>query len=169
MFKVSLTTKTMSYMAMFAACQLVLEFLTKFTPQMPQGGNVAFSLIALILCSYLMGPGYGLIVALVCTGLQFVLSLATFYGPVSVIFDYLLPMSLIGLCACFKNIHDFPVGIVIMMILKTISHLISGYFAFQTPLLGNIAYNLPYNIGTLIACFILYLLLYPRLKKAIKI
>ena len=94
--EIKLTTKNMAYMAMFAAMQVVLEYCTKFY-EMPKGGNCAFSLVAIILCGYLMNWGYSLIVSLVCLGLHFALGLATFYGPLSVIFDYLLPMVLIGL------------------------------------------------------------------------
>lgn len=54
-----------------------------------------------------------------------------------------------------------------MGVLKTICHLISGWYAFQTPLQANLTYNLPYNIATIIACFILFVILYPRLKKAV--
>ena len=84
--KFILNTKTMTYMAIFAALQIVLEYLTQFTPQMPRGGNVAFSLVVLMLCSYLMTPVYGLIVSLVCVGLHFVLDFATFYGLFLIIF-----------------------------------------------------------------------------------
>lgn len=168
-----ITTKTMTYMAIFAALQIVLEYLTQFTPQMPQGGNVAFSLVALMLCSYLMGPIYGLVVSLVCVGLHFVLGLATFYGALSVIFDYFLPMAIVGLVSLIPLIKikqiDIPIGIIIVMVLKTICHLIAGYYAFATPLMANLAYNLPYNIATMVACFILFILLYPRLKNVIKI
>lgn len=164
-----LNTKVMTLMAMFAAMQIVLEFLTKFTPSMPQGGNVAFSLVAIFLCSYLLGPLYGAAVGIVCCGLHFALGLATFYGPASVAFDYVIPMALCGLAAAFPSVKHFPVGIVIVMVLKTISHLLSGWYAFKTPLAGNLSYNLPYNIGTLIACLVLFMILYPRLKKVLKI
>ena len=67
---------------------------------------------------------------------------------------------------CTK-IYEMPIGIVITGALKTICHLISGWYAFQTPLKANLVYNLPYNIATIIACFILFVLLYPRLKNAV--
>ena len=54
------------------------------------------------------------------------------------------------------------------MILKTICHLISGWYAFATPLQANLAYNVPYNLATLVACFVLFVILYPRLKNTIK-
>ncbi len=159
-------------MAMFAALQITLEWVKKFTPQMPQGGSVAFSLIAIFLCSYIMGWGYGVIVSLVCVGVQFALGLATFYGLVSLILDYFIAMFLVGMTGIiplvqYKN-YEVPIGIVIIMIIKTISHLISGWYAFNAPLLANLGYNLPYNLATLIVCFILFMLLYPRLNKAIK-
>ena len=114
-----------------------------------------------------MGPLYGVIVGLVCCGLHFALGFATFYGPLSVIFDYVLPLGVCGLAGMFKDIKKFPIGIVICMVIKTISHLISGWYAFHTPLAGNLAYNLPYNIATCVACVILYLLIKPSLSKAI--
>ena len=171
--KFEITTKTMTYMAIFAALQIVLEYLTQFTPTMPRGGNISFSLVALMLCSYLMGASYGLIVSLVCVGLHFVLGLATFYGPLSVIFDYLLPMAIVGIVGLIPLIKvnqiEIPIGIIIEMILKTISHLIAGWYAFNTPLLSNLSYNIPYNLATLVVCFILFMLLYPRLKNKIRI
>ena len=54
--EIKLTTKNMAYMAMFAAMQVVLEYCTKFY-EMPKGGNCAFSLVAIILCGYLMNWG----------------------------------------------------------------------------------------------------------------
>lgn len=171
--KFEINTKTMAYMAIFAALQIVLEYLTQFTPTMPSGGNVAFSLVALMLCSYLMGACYGLVVSLVCVGLHFVLGLATFYGPLSVIFDYLLPLAIVGLVGFipFINIWSLkiPVGIIVVMVLKTICHLIAGWYAFATPLEANLIYNVPYNLATLISCLILFVILYPKLKKVIKI
>ena len=158
--KFEITTKTMTYMAIFAALQIVLEYLTQFTPTMPRGGNISFSLVALI-------------VSLVCVGLHFVLGLATFYGPLSVIFDYLLPMAIVGIVGLIPLIKvnqiEIPIGIIIVMILKTISHLIAGWYAFNTPLLSNLSYNIPYNLATLVVCFILFMLLYPRLKNKIRI
>lgn len=166
------TTRTIAYMAIFAALQIILEWMTQLTPQMPQGGNISFSLVALFLCSYLMGWGYGVIVSVVCVGLHFVLGFAVFYGPVSIIFDYLLPMAIVGLtglCPLLKiKKHEFPIGILIVMIIKTICHLISGWFAFQIPLVANLVYNIPYNIVTLISCLILFMLLHPRLQRIFK-
>ena len=170
--ELKLTTKNMTYMALFAALQIILEYCTKIY-EMPKGGNVAFSLVAILLCGYLMGTAYSLIVSLVSLGIQFALGLAVFYGILSVFFDYIIPMILIGLTPLIPLVkvkqYEIPVGIVIMCVLKTICHLISGWYAFQTPLQANLIYNLPYNIATMVACFVLFMLSYPRLKKIIHI
>lgn len=79
-------------------------------------------------------------------------------------------VGLIGLIPVIKvNKIEIPIGIIIVMILKTICHLISGWYAFNTPLIANLSYNLPYNLATLVVCFILFILLYPRLKNKIRI
>ncbi|RHM59205.1 ECF transporter S component [Erysipelatoclostridium sp. AM42-17] len=166
-----LSTRTMTYMAIFAALQIVLEYCTKIY-EMPKGGNIAFSLVPIFLCSYLMNWKYGVVVSLVSLGVQFALGLAVFYGPLSVIFDYIIPMVLVGMTGLIPLAHykqyEIPVGIIVMCVLKTISHLLAGWYAFATPLKGNLTYNLPYNIGTLIVCFILFMILYPRLKKTVR-
>jgi len=163
--------RVMAFMAMFVAIQLVLEPLTKIT-EMPKGGNISFSLIALFLASYLLGPVYGIIASLVCLGVQFVLGMAVYYGIASLCLDYIIPMTLVGACGLFPLWHfkqwDIPLGMIIIMILKTISHLLAGWFAFETPLVANLAYNIPYNVGTFIACFILFIVIYPRIKKFVQ-
>lgn len=171
--KFILSTKSMTYMAIFAALQLVLEWLTQLTPQMPQGGNVSFSLVALFLCSYLMGWRYGAVVSLVCTFLHFVLGFAQYYGVLSLLFDYLIPLFVIGIAALLPLLKiqgkAIPISIIITMLIKLVCHLISGWYAFATPLEANLTYNIPYNLASLVTCFILFMILYPRLQKVIKL
>lgn len=85
----------------------------------------------------------------------------------------MLPLAIVGLIGFIPflkvNKFDFPIGIIIVMVLKTICHLISGWYAFATPLVANLTYNVPYNLATLLTCFILFIILYPRLKKMIRI
>jgi thiamine transporter ThiT len=170
--EVVLTTKTIAHMAIFAALEVILEWVTQFTPQMPEGGSISLSLVAIFLCSYLMGWGDGVIVCVVCMGLHFVLGFSVFYGPLSLIFDDLIPMVLVGLTGCIPlwklGKYNIPLGIILVMILKTISHLISGWYAFATPLVANLAYNVPYNTAAMVVSFILFILLYPKLEKVFK-
>lgn len=167
--KFELSTRNMVFISLFAGMQLVLEFLTQFAPQMPQGGNVAFSLVVIFLCSYLMSYQYAFVVSMLCVVLHLVLGFSTYYGIASFIFDYVFAMSVIAFSACIPSIQYkntiLPIGIVVTMVLKTICHLLAGWYAWSTPLVGNLAYNLPYNIATMVSCVVLFMVLYPRLKK----
>lgn len=167
--KFELNTRNMVFISLFAGLQIVLELLTQFAPQMPQGGNVAFSLIAIFLCSYLMSYQYAFVLSMICLVLHFVLGFSTYYGIASFMFDYVLAMSVIAFASLIPSIKFkktiIPIGIIVTMILKTCCHLLAGWYAWSTPLVGNLAYNLPYNIATTASCFVLFILLFPRLKR----
>lgn len=49
-----INTKTMSYMAMFMALQVVLELAFKVIPGQPQGGSITLSLVPILLAAYLL-------------------------------------------------------------------------------------------------------------------
>lgn len=179
MFKVKLDTKALTYMALFVAMHIVLEYLFKIIPSQPEGGNITLSLLPIFLSAYLMGPGYGILVGLVCSLIQFALGLATFYGPWSVLLDYVLPLAVIGLAPVFKSFKvgklDVHIGIVITMIMKYFIHVLSGAWLFgayapegMNPWVYSLIYNLIYNVGTLILTLVVFTLVYPRVKNAIK-
>lgn len=170
------SVKTMSYLALFLALHIVLDLCFAIIPNQPQGGNISLDLLPIALASYLMGPFYGLVLGFMCTLTQFALGLASFYGPWSVLLDYLIPISIIGLSALFKTltIKEKPVylGIIITMILKFLSHFASGawLFAEYAPEGMNIyaysfGYNIVYCLPTLIIVYIAFYSVYPRIKK----
>lgn len=51
-----------------------------------------------------MGVGYGVIVGCLGAIMQFILGLAKYFGPWSVLLDYLLPLAVCGLAALLPNI-----------------------------------------------------------------
>lgn len=175
LFNVKLDVKSISYMSMFIALQIVLEYVFKLIPSQPQGGNISLDLLPIILASYLMGSGYGLIVGFVSCLLHFVLGLASYYGPWSVLLDYLVPLSIVGISSLFKDIKikntTIYTGIIITMILKFISHYLSGAWLFAeyapegvSPWAYSFGYNIVYCLPTLIICYIGFIVVYPRLK-----
>ena len=180
LFKVKLTVKTMAYMAMFVALQIVLQYAFSMIPNQPQGGSITLDLLPIILVSYLMGSGYGLLVGIMCTMIQFALGMASYWGPWSVVLDYLVPISIVGASSVFKNVEfkntKIYTGIIITMILKFISHFLSGawLFAEYAPEGMNVCvysfgYNIIYCLPTLIICYIGFAYVYPRLKKSIRL
>jgi len=180
MFKVKMNSRSIAYMALFVALQVVLEFVFKIIPGQPQGGSITLSLLPIFLAAYLMGPGYGLIVGVVSAAIQFVLGIALYYGPWSVMLDYVVPLSIIAVAPLFKSIpfgngKEFHIGIIIGMILKYISHVLSGALLFgmyapegMNPWVYSLGYNAFYNIGTCIVTLVVFTMIYPRLKNAIK-
>ena len=177
LFEVKMSVRTLVQMAMFMSLTVVLSYFNKFIPEMPQGGTISFDIIAIFLCAYFMGAGYGVICGIGVAILQFVLGMATYYGPWSVLLDYVLPLAVCGLAPLIKTttIKDIPVfwGIIFSMILKYISHYFSGAWLFAeyaegNPWIYSFGYNLYYNLGTLILCMIVVPILYKRLSPVFK-
>lgn len=163
---------------MGAAMVIVLGYLNKLIPEMPQGGTVSIDIIAIFIIAYLCGVKYGLICGLLASLLQFVLGLATFYGWWSVLLDYVLPLMACGLAPLIQSvkIKSFTLytGIIFAMTLKFACHYASGAFLFASyapegmnPLLYSLYYNLPYNLATLVVMLLLMPLVYPPIEKAL--
>lgn len=179
LFSVKLDAKSLAFMGLFIALEIVLEYVFKLIPGQPQGGTISIALVPILLASYLMGAGYGLLVGLCSTLLQFALGLAVYYGPWSLVLDYLIPVTIIGIAAIFPtiNIKKFPLytGIIVVMILKFISHYLSGAWLFaeyapanQSPWVYSFGYNIVYCAPTLVLCYIVVMLIKPTLAKSIK-
>ena len=111
--------------------------------------------------------------------MQFVLGLALYYGPWSVVLDYLVPLSALGIAGFIPNFKsgktEVYTGIFVGMILKFISHLLSGAVLFASyapknmnPWVYSFLYNIGYNVGTLILTYVVFALIYPKLQKAFK-
>lgn len=168
---------TLVQLAMFMALTIVLGYFNKVLPEMPQGGTVSFDIVAIFLCAYFMGSGYGVICGFGVAILQFALGIAQFWGPWSVVLDYVLPLAVCGLAPLLKSTKigklDIYWGIILSMVLKYISHVLSGIFLFADPnelhpVIFSLNYNLYYNLGTLILCMIVVPILYQRLKPVFK-
>lgn len=173
LFEVKWNVKSIVLIAMFMAITIVLSVLNEFLPQMPQGGTISIDIIAIFLCAYFMGAGYGVICGVGVAILQFVLGMATYYGPWSVLLDYVLPLAVCGIAPLIKlkkkEILSLITGITFSMILKYISHYLSGAWLFAeyaegNPWIYSFWYNLYYNLGTWIVCLIVVPILYFRLK-----
>lgn len=177
LFQVKWDAKSMVQLAMFMALTTVLSYFNQFLPEMPQGGTISIDIVAIFLCAYLMGTGYGVICGIGVSIIQFAFGMAKFYGPWSVVLDYVLPLAVCGLAPLIpstkiKSIHVYW-GVIFSMILKFLSHYLSGAWLFAEYATGNpwiysFVYNIYYNLGTLILCIILVPLLYERLQPVFK-
>lgn len=170
----------MAITAMFMALTFVLSYLNAFLPSMAQGGTISIDIIAIFLCAYLVGPIYGVVCGIGVSILQFIFGLATFYGPWSVLLDYVLPLAVCGLAPLVKTTKIGKVsiywGIIFSMVLKFLCHYLSGAVLFASytpegmhPAFYSLVYNLPYNLATLVVCMIIVPLLYPKLERAFRL
>ena len=180
MKKKRLDVRTMAYLAMFIGLTTVLSLLGEFMPiQMPQGGSISLDVIAIFLCAYLLGTWEGVVCGVCVSILQFVLGIALYYGPWSVLLDYVLPLAVCGLASLIKIVRvrnvNLYLGVIMSMVPKYLCHFASGAFLFGSyapegmhPVIYSLGYNLPYNLATLVVAYIAVTLLYPVLHKALR-
>ena len=147
--------RALTYGAVCVALSFALSYVKFFS--LPQGGSVTFaSLLPLALYSYMFGTRRGVIAGVVYGLLQFIQS-PQFYEPMQALLDYPIAFSAIGLAGIARNFKglngnifaEFAVGTTIAVLLRYVSHFLSGYFVFSswrmdgyTPLTWSLVYNL---------------------------
>ena len=166
MFK---SVKVLTYMAMYAALFLVLDFLTLLIPflQMPQGGSIGIGTVALLLASYHLGPWKGLLVALVSIPLQQFTSGLWIAGIPGLMLDYILAFGIYGLACVFPSRGSFYSGILVTNIVRWMCHVVAGMVCYETPFWGSVVYNTPYMVATCVVGMILVPMLHKRLSKVL--
>ncbi len=163
-------TRTLIFVGLYIALSVVLQYVSGLIPflQMPKGGNIDLGVIPIFMASYQFGYKTGVITGLMCWLIGFILGISgTWFLTIpQYLFDYIIPVSVLGLASLFpkiKKINNIYTGIIFTMIIKYISHVLSGvYWWFpETSYAGSIAswiyssqYNLYYNLATLIVAII---------------
>lgn len=148
-------TKALTYGAICIALSFALSYIKFF--QLPQHGSVTFaSLLPLALYSYMFGTKKGVIAGIIYGFLQFIQS-PSFYEPMQALLDYPIAFAAIGVAGIARKFAflkgdvrlEFAVGTTIAVLLRYVSHVISGYFVFYSwrqegysPLSWAFVYNL---------------------------
>ncbi len=162
--------KTLVYMAFYIALFYVLDLFVNTLPmfQMPRGGSLGVSVIALLMASYHLGWKKGVVVSVASVFLQFMTG--PMYTPdlLGFTLDYLIAFSVYGFASLFKNYGFFYTGIFVTNFVRFISSTISGVVVWEVPLWGSIVYQLSYMVPTLILTLVLVPLLHKSLKPLIK-
>lgn len=166
-----ITVKDLVLMAFYVALFMVLDTFINTLPllQMPNGGSLGLSTLALLMASYHLGWQKGLLVSVVSVFAQFVTG--PMYTPnlLGFVLDYLLAFSVYGLASLFPNVKYFYSGVLITNFIRFVCSTVSGCIVWATPLWGSITYNAYYMIPTAILGLVLVPLLYkalePRLNK----
>ena len=168
------------------ALATVLSLIKVWT--MPLGGSVTLlSMLPIIMISLRYGTGFGFATSLLYGAVQVFVDLGglmswgmtpwTWIG--CLVFDYLLAYGILGIAGLFQNQGNKGViiGIVLAMVLRFLSHFISGSIVFDIwcpegwnvywySICYNGAYMLPELCFTLIAALLLFRL--PTFQKLIE-
>lgn len=160
------TVKDLCFMAFYVALFMVLDTFINALQifDMPNGGSLGVSVIALLMASYHLGWKKGLVVALLSVFAQFITG--PMYTPdiVGFLLDYLLAFSAYGLASIFPNFGWFYSGVLITNFIRFLCSTISGVVVWDTALWGSIGYQCPYMIPTTILTLIIVPILYNSLK-----
>lgn len=170
----------MVLMAMMVALAFVLSIIMKEIPilRMPNGGSVSLAMLPIFILAYMLGPVYGVIGGFAYSVVNFFFDGYAFHW-VSLVFDYFVAFSCLGLCGFFKKwvfrgngwIHYglFILGMILTSTIRFFSHTIAGYIAYQPiTFLESCVYNAPYLYASLGLCIAVGVLIYPTLSRFVQ-
>lgn len=165
--------------AIMVALAQILSYIKLF-PNMPNGGSITFAMFPIVLYAVRFGLGKGLLAGFAFGTLQLIFDGAYAWGWQSMLLDYLVAFTPLGLAGLFKGKTwgIFP-GTVVGCVARFVIHYISGvtiyriYEPTEIPGLGTFdnaaLYSLVYNASYMLPCMILALavagVLYVPLKR----
>lgn len=177
--KLHLRVRALCEGAIMLATAQILSYIKLF-PSMPNGGSITFAMFPIMLYALRFGLGRGLLAGLAFGVLQLIFDGAYAWGWQSMLLDYVLAFTPLGLAGLFKGKSwgIFP-GAVVGSIARFVIHYISGvtiyriYEPTEIPGLGifdnAVVYSLVYNGSYMLPCMLLTLavaaVLYVPLKK----
>ena len=150
-------TKSIVYAGVTIAASFALSYIRLF--ELPQGGSVTLaSLLPIMIYSYIFGIRKGILVGVIYGFLQFIQA-PWFYHPMQFLLDYPIAFATVGICAVFrekniltnKNPLQFALGALIAVVIRYLSHVVSGIFVFGSgdpENYGAVAWSFLYNAFT---------------------
>ena len=171
--------KKIVLISIYCALAIVLDYIKAFIPflNMPLGGSINIALIPVVLCSFHLGIFYGMMCGLLWWLVSSLLGLNPFFlSFAQYVIDYILPSAIVGISSIFyknKKVFEIELGIIIMMILRTLLLVISGAIYWPSGVASNsieawiasLSYNIPYCAATLIMLLIVMPLLVRSMRK----
>ena len=163
--------------AILLAMGLVLNALKLF--QFPNGGSVDLAMIPIFFFAIRWGVGPGLLVGFAFGLLQMFIDGAIAWGWQSLLLDYLVAFTPLGLAGLFRyRKGGIFAGTLLGCVLRFIVHYISGVtiyaivappelfaMTFTEPWMYSLAYNGSYMLVDTVICLVVFALLYSPLRK----
>ncbi len=163
--------------SILTAIAVLFELLGRSIPifAMPQGGIVSLVLLPAVIVSLRHGYVYGFISGFVIGLFVFLLDGGVLLHWGSLIFDYFLAFTLVGLTAVFKKKafddkpYKFIIAITVASLIRFSFHVASGILFFKEFAEGHyvtysILYNIPYNLVSYLLMIVLGVMIFPVLK-----
>lgn len=156
--------KKLTEFAMTIALSVVLSFIKVW--EMPQGGSVSLVMVPLLVISFRRGISAGMITGAIYGCLSALLS-GVIYHPMSLLLDYIIAFSLVGLAGLFKtDLKGIISGCFVGVFGRFLSSYLSGAILFasyapegQSPWLYSLVYQATYLIPELIISAIVIILI----------
>ena len=175
--KARLYTRMLCEGAIMVALALVLNQLKIF--RLPNGGSITLEMLPIFFYAVRWGVGPGLLAGFAFGLLQMFIDGAVAWGWQSLLLDYLVAFTPLGLAGLFKG-KDWGIfaGSVLGSVVRFIVHFISGItiyaivaptelfnVTFTSPWMYSLAYNGSYMAIDMALCLVVFGLLYKPLKR----
>ena len=175
--KARLYTRMLCEGAIMVALALVLNQLKIF--RLPNGGSITLEMLPIFFFAVRWGVGPGLLAGFAFGLLQMFIDGAVAWGWQSLLLDYLVAFTPLGLAGLFKGKNwGIFAGTVLGSVVRFIVHFISGItiyaivaptelfnMTFTSPWMYSLAYNGSYMAIDMALCLVVFGLLYKPLKR----
>lgn len=163
--------------ALMVAIATALSYLKLL--ELPQGGSVCIGMLPIFIFCSRWGWKESFLVTFAYGALQLLLDGAYAWGPVSMLLDYLIAFSVLGVACFFRNMKGgIFIGATVASLCRFIVHFISGItiyriyapteifnVSFTNPYLYSAVYNGSYIVIDLAICLVLLALLQKPLAR----
>ena len=180
MNKSKFTLRSLTEGAVFVALAQVLSYLKLF--ELPQGGSIVVAMLPIFIYCARWGFGPGMLASFAYSVLQLLLDGAFAWGWQSMLGDYIVAFTVLGLAGLFHaQKYGFFIGTVVGSLARFLVHYLVGVWVWgeympdtffgmtmTTPWFYSFLYNGSYMLIDMAICLVVGLLLWKPLGKYIR-